>query len=104
MHEIEYRLTILAMIDVNRLAAFEALGEQDESNSATVWRIASVDGLHRQVMPRAHVINRGCIEERLKWVEENLNRDWTTVIWMDEVPLSIGKVTRRNWVTSRLCG
>jgi len=31
-----------------------------------------------------------------------MQRDWRTVLWTDEVPLTIGKDPRRHWVTRRV--
>lgn len=102
MHEPERRREILGIIDTNRFTSFKDIGEQEDCSNDTVRRIAAEDGLHRQVMRRAPHLGQSAIAQRLRWIQENLDRDWKTILWTDEVPLTIGKDPRRRWVTRRV--
>lgn len=78
------------------------MGRQDECSEQTIRRIAAEDGLHRQDMRRAPPLTPTYRTNRLRWVEENVERNWEDVLWTDEVPLMIAKDPRRKWVTRRV--
>lgn len=104
MHEPKRRRGILATIETNRLTTFESLASQEGCSRSTIRKIAAEDGLQRHIMRHAPPITDCTRVKRLQWVEDNMQRDWRTVLWTDEVPLTIGKDPRRHWVTRRVRG
>jgi len=102
MHEPERRRGILATIETNRLTTFESLASQEGCSRSTIRKIAAEDGVQRHIMRHAPPITDCTRVKRLHWVEDNMQRDWRTVLWTDEVPLTIGKDPRRHWVHAEL--
>ncbi len=104
MHEPKRRKGILATIETNRLTTFESLASQEGCSRSTIRKIAAEDGLQRHILRHAPPITDCTRVKRLQWVGDNMQRDWRTVLWTDEVPLTIGKDPRRHWVTRRVSG
>jgi len=88
MHEPKRRRGILATIETNRLTSFESLASQEGCSRSTIRKIAAEDGLQRHLMRHAPPITDCTRVKRLQWVEDNMQRDWRTVLWTDEVPLT----------------
>ena len=101
LHSPSARSRILAEVDTNRHTAFKAVAGQHDCSTTTIRRIAATGGLHRQVMCRAPIFSEPTRLKRLQWAQDNEQRDWRQVLFTDAVPLTIGKDTRRKFVTRR---
>jgi Transposase/DDE superfamily endonuclease len=68
---------------------------------ATVQKIAHKHNIHRVRAIRKPAISKVNVQKRLTWATENLEREWTNVIFTDEMTLELGKHQGPNLVSCK---
>lgn len=69
-------------------------------SESTIRRSANKHGFHRRVMRRGVFIRPESVIKRLNWAQENIEQDWSTVIFTDEMSAELG-LLRQSYTTRR---
>ena len=73
--------------------------ENDEWVSATtVWRYIRSQGFISKLPIEKHILTESQKLARKKFWEQNIDRDWSTVLFTDETSFRVGKKKRKCWL------
>ena len=74
------------------------LPEVDRISPTTVWRFIRSQGFMSKLPIEKHILTETQKSVRKKFWEQNIDRDWTNVIFTDETTFRVGKKKRRCWL------
>ena len=93
------RCQVLHEIHKHRFKSYKAVAAcVGDLTARQVRHIANQAGYHRRVAMRKPFLTEAAIKKRVRWAEENKDRDWSTVLWTDESSIELGERPGRQFV------
>ncbi|CCO35264.1 hypothetical protein BN14_09380 [Rhizoctonia solani AG-1 IB] len=85
---------IIRHVRVDRYSPYSVIANKLGGVSAAQIRaVASAAGYHRRVAVRKPFISKPTRQKRIKWAEENKERDWDEAMWTDEMQMETGSTS-----------